>query len=206
MFIILAPTFSESQFPESDYQSGNIVDSSNKYNYQDKMVYTVIEDLFDFFVNNSASKATGYNLWGHSAGGQFAHRFMMYADAPRAKTVIAANPGWYTVPDPAISFPYGWGNLETAIPAITKKAVYEKDFVLMLGTADTTRDSNLRTTAEADAQGKNRYERGKFFFSWCQTDAEAHGLKFNWKKVEVEGVAHSQAKMAPAAADYLYVN
>ena len=78
--------------------------------------------------------------------------------------------------------------------------------VLMLGTADTTRDSNLRTTAEADAQGKNRYERGKFFFNWCQTDAEAHGLKFNWKKVEVEGVAHSQAKMAPAAADYLYGN
>ncbi len=204
--IILAPTFSESQFPESDYQSGNIVDGSNKYNSQDKMVYTVIEDLFDFFVNNSASKATGYNLWGHSAGGQFAHRFMMYADAPRAKTVVAANPGWYTVPDATISFPYGWGNLETAIPAITKKAVYEKDFVLMLGTADTTRDSNLRTTAEADAQGKNRYERGKFFFNWCQTDAEAQGLKFNWKKVEVEGVAHSQSKMAPAAADYLYGN
>lgn len=204
--VVLAPTFTESQFPESDYQSGNIVDGSNKYNSQDKMVYTVIEDIFSFFLDNSKSKATGYNLWGHSAGGQFAHRFMMYADAPHAQTVIAANPGWYTVPDASIKFPYGWGDLETAIPAITRKGIYEKNFVLMLGTADVNRDSNLRVTAEADAQGKNRYERGNYFYNWCQADAAARGLSFNWKKVEVEGVAHNQAKMAPAAADFLYGN
>ncbi len=202
--VILAPTFSEAQFPESDYQTGNIVDGNNNYNSQDKMIYTVIEDIFSFFVNNSDSKADGYNLWGHSAGGQFAHRFSIFAAAPHVKTIVAANPGWYTVPDASIKFPYGWGNLETTIPAITREGLYAKNFVLMLGTKDTARDSNLRVTPEADAQGKNRYERGNYYFNWCKSDAQSRSLTFNWKKVEVEGVAHDQSKMAPAAADYLY--
>ena len=202
--VILAPTFTSAQFDEDEYQMGNVLDKNGNFNSQDKMTYTIIEYLFDYFVNNSGSKATTYNIWGHSAGGQFCHRFMEFAKAPRAKTIIAANPGWYTVPDASIEPPYGWGNAETAIPQLSRAEMYSKSFVLMLGQSDTTRDSNLRTTPEADAQGLCRYERGKFFFNWCQEDAASRSLDFKWVKVEVPGVAHSQAGMAPPAAEYLY--
>ena len=50
----------------------------------------------------------GYALYGHSAGGQFVHRYVAFADAPRMESAVAANSGWYTMPDDG-AFPYGWG-------------------------------------------------------------------------------------------------
>ena len=53
------------------------------------------------------------------------------------------------------------------------------------------------------AQGANRLERGLTFFSKGQQLAREMGLGFNWRLEFVEGVAHSSARMAPRAADYI---
>ena len=60
-----------------------------------------------------------------------------------------------------------------------------------------------RRTPEAMAQGANRLERGLNFFNKGQQLARELGLGFNWRLEFVEGVAHSSARMAPRAADYI---
>src|SRR5271155_4121645 len=39
-----------------------------------------------------------YYLYGHSAGGQFAHRLVLFMPNARYQRVVAANPGYYTMP------------------------------------------------------------------------------------------------------------
>ena len=38
-------------------------------------------------------------MFGHSAGGQFVHRFVQFKPNSRVNYAISANAGWYTVPD-----------------------------------------------------------------------------------------------------------
>ena len=46
-------------------------------------------------------------LYGHSGGGQFVHRYMMFGRAERIVRAVAANSGWYRMPDPDTRFPCG---------------------------------------------------------------------------------------------------
>ena len=203
--VILTLDLDDEQFSESMYQRGNIVNSAGAFNDPDKMIFHLVDDVFEFFLQSSLSNATKYNVWGHSAGAQFTHRYMEFGTSNRVNRYIAANPGWYTFIDSSIDFPYGIGDAETVID-FNRATVYGRPFTLMLGTADTNRDSELRVTAEADAQGLNRFARGEKFFNTCKADAESRSLEFKWERVYVQGVAHDYTKMAPAAADYLYAN
>jgi hypothetical protein len=49
----------------------------------------------------------GYDMYGHSAGAQFVHRYLQFYDSPKVKKAVAANAGWYTFPNEAINYPYG---------------------------------------------------------------------------------------------------
>ena len=46
-------------------------------------------------------------MFGHSAGAQFVHRFVMFAPGPNLRTAISANAGWYTTLEENVAFPYG---------------------------------------------------------------------------------------------------
>jgi len=69
----------------------------------------------------------------------------------------------------------------------------------MRGTADTLRTSNVNQSAEADAQGRNRYERAGYFFSFAAKIDPNH----KWQLIDVPGVGHDHTKMAPAAQQFL---
>lgn len=198
-FIVITPNFSQEQFDDEFYQRGNVIDANGNINPKKQMTYALIDQVFDFFVKHSSSKAKTYNLYGHSAGGQFVHRFLMFYDTPKIDRAIAANPGWYSFPDESIPYPYGIGK-----SGVDLKAFYAKNLTILLGDADTLRTSNLQQTPEADLQGLNRYQRGNNFFEYCRKDAEAKGYEFNWQKAYVKGVGHSNKKMGPKAAAYIY--
>ena len=202
-FILLAPDLDEEHFPERVYQQGAVQDEAGNFNAPQDRVYPLVDKIFRFFQDNSASRARGYNLYGHSAGGQFVHRFALFHDSQYAEKMVAANSGWYTFPSDTAAYPYGIaevGERDGIDPAV----YYGKRLIVLLGDADTLRTSNLRQTPEADAQGLTRFERGNRFFAWCRDDAARRGAAFRWQLRLVPGVGHSNPKMGPAAADVLY--
>lgn len=198
-FIVLVPTFSSEQFPDEFYQRGNVTSEDGSYNPENERVYVLIEEVFNYFTAHSDSKAKSFSIYGHSAGGQFVHRFLLFNPTPHLDRAVAANAGWYTYPSDTVSYPYGING-----SGVDVKAYYGKKMIILLGDADTLRTSSLRQTPETDAQGLTRLARGNAFFSFCQKDAEVKGNPFNWRKEFVKGVGHSNTKMAPSAARLLY--
>jgi len=195
--------FSEEDFPEDAYQRGNVKNGAGAFVSPDSMTYPIISDVFHFFLEHSSSQATKYNIYGHSAGSQFVHRYLLFNNTSEGNLAVAANAGWYTFPNDAIDYPYGIGDSEDDI-GVDVEAYYGKRLIVLLGEADTLRTENLNTSSKADAQGRMRLERGNAFFEFCKADTESRGVSFRWERVYVAGVGHSDAKMAPTAARLLY--
>ena len=81
---------------------------------RDAWSFTAIERAFDKAVALSGSTRSGYKLYGHSAGAQFVHRFIMFTGGPRVERAVAANAGWYTLPRKADTLPYGLDGIDVA--------------------------------------------------------------------------------------------
>lgn len=200
--IVIAPEFSEADFNSVQYNEGNFI-TSGIINPPEATTFSLIDKIFEFVKAELELNHSNYDLYGHSAGAQFVHRYLQFYDSPRVHKAIAANAGWYTFPNEAINYPYGIKSLFADHNAHRRK-YYGKSLTILLGTADTIRDGSLRTTAGADNQGMNRLERGNYFFQYNEGRAAATGEMFNWTRAYVEGVGHNNALMAPAAADILY--
>lgn len=87
---------------------------------------------------------------------------MLWTPNARIRFGMAANSGWYTAPDTSITCPYGLRN--PLLNFTTQRLVdyTSRPMILFRGTEDTLHDSELRTTSEADAQGRNRWERAQY--------------------------------------------
>jgi dienelactone hydrolase len=202
-FLLLVPEFPEDEYPGEAYQQGRLRDRKGKPLPPEQWTFSVIEKLFDQAKAITGSRVEKYYLYGHSAGGQFVHRFVLFMPKARYARAVAANPGYYTFPTQDAGYPYGLRGTPIAGPI--DAAVFGRDFVLMLGAEDTNRDDpNLRKTPQADAQGLTRLERGKNYFRAATDVAKKMGAKFNWRLVTVPGVGHSDPKMSPSAVRELF--
>jgi hypothetical protein len=124
---------------------------------------------------------------------------VLFAPDSLMTLAIAANPGWYTAPDSSTIFP--WGTQHPFL-FVTRQDLIDytnKRLVLMRGTADTIRDSNLNTDPLSDVQGRNRYERAAYFY---QKGFEVNSA-LRWLLLDVVASGHEYQKMAAAAATYL---
>ena len=170
--LILSPLFSKEMFPTNeDFQSGNVHRQNEGGFLHDESQWTF--SIIPQMVMEACPGAKSYVIYGHSAGGQFTHRFCYFdgllhskrPEYPVIERALIANPGWYTMPDLGVSYPYGLKDT----PLIEEKKLLE-DFVrlpkrLLLGTSDTdTEDKDLRKTPEANAQGPHRLARGESYF------------------------------------------
>lgn len=200
-FIVVVPHFPVKDFPSSwNYNLGNVFErQSRKLLPQSEWTFTAIESIFDAVVAKLDGEQTEYTLFGHSAGSQFVHRFLYYMPDARVKRYLAANAGWYTMPDFDTEYPYGLGG--AAISEEQLIAAFEKDVVLMLGREDLDHaDPDLRNTPEAKEQGKNRLARGLTMFKVSKANAEKLGVDLRWSLVLVDDAGHVNAQMASAAA------
>lgn len=199
--IILAPMFDKSNFPSAMYQLGNVC-SDGMLNYEDEMIYTQIDAIFKAFVQKFDIADKTYNIYGHSAGAQFVHRLVLFYDSPYLDRAVAANAGTYTLVSGKQDFPYGFRNIGG--PSSVPKKVFQKKLVIFLAEGDTIRDSYLNVSVEADRQGPNRFERGNNFFKTAENYATRKNIPFLWQLRTLPDAAHSNRRMAPAAADILY--
>lgn len=200
--LLLVLEFSKDEYPGvSSYNQGNILDEHGTINPQEAWTFNMVEALFKAVVQDTKSDAVDYALFGHSAGGQFVHRFMEFSPDSHVRIAVAANAGWYTMPDQDIEFPYGLKN--SPLSSKEMREAFARPLVIMLGADDVDpKDALLQRDRNTDAQGDNRLTRGLNFYQAAR-DAAGESAKFNWSLVVVPGVAHDHRRMAAAAAELL---
>jgi hypothetical protein len=203
-FILVAPEFSDAAFPGGNsYSVGGTTDGKGNPRPREQWSFSYIEPIFDAVKAATGNRSERYSLFGHSAGAQFVHRFLYFVPEARVAKAVAANAGWWTMPDPAFDFPYGLRG--SAVDEAALKNMLQRPLVVLLGTADTDpEDVHLRRTAGALAEGPNRLARGQAFFEAGKRRAEALGVPLGWQLETAPGVAHSDSGMAAFAVKWLF--
>jgi hypothetical protein len=200
--LLLMPEFQEKQWPTSwQFQLGNVRTPSLEPIPWEQTGFAVIEKAFQHAVAATGSSRQRFSLYGHGAGAQWVQRYVLHSAGRYLDRSVAANPGWYMLPDDEFEYPYGLKG--APIPRETLKQAFESNFQLLLGTADTGSGGILRDNAQARAQGKNRHERGTFYYARAKSVAGSLGAHFAWRLHEVSGASHENEDMAPAAAKIL---
>ena len=201
-FIVLAPEFSKNDFPESQqYTRGNVYPPDSLVrNPETTWTFSAIVPSFEHVRDLLGGTQTQFTLYGHSAGSQFAHRFLFFKpDAPVSRFLLA-NAGWYTFADLDIGFPYGLKG--TGLTEADLRIALEKDVVVLLGNADNDPNhESLRRSEGAMTQGDHRFARGQAYYRAAEATAARIGADFGWQVRVVDGVAHSNGGIAAASGD-----
>jgi len=197
--LVAVPEFTRSKFPtRTQYNFGNVVDDRMRQVPRERWSFEVLDRAFAAVRAATGASREHFALYGHSAGAQFAHRYMLLADADRATPIVVANAGSWTVPDASVPFP--WGLAGTTVDDADLRRAFGRRVVVALGEADTDPSApNLPNDPPARAQGANRLARGRFFYEACERKAAALGVPFSWRLVIVPGAGHVDAQMAPTA-------
>jgi len=208
-FIVIAPEFSDENFPQSDqYNLGNVyVDgdnpTSNSLNPESQWSFSIVEKLFDFIKSQLKNTSNSYKIFGHSAGAQFAHRFLMFKPNNRANLTVISAAGWYTFPDASIPFPYGLKN--SILESSTSDIFFAKNVFVQVGEFDNNpNDANLRHNFYADAQGLQRLERATNYVDFCKQQAKNSTFDFNWMLYIHKNADHNYVIAAQNAANLLF--
>ncbi|MGD2129781.1 MAG: hypothetical protein PVJ33_10745 [Lysobacterales bacterium] len=203
-FLLVVPEFDERQFPGSAaYNLGGVFDAGGDRRNPKQWSFALIEPLFDDVRKRFSMTTSHYALYGQSAGAQFVERFLLYVPGARVSRAVAANAGWYTMPEFDQAWPYGLERSGVSEQALARMLQFP--LTVLLGEADPedTEDPRLRKTPEALLQGKSRLERGSRFFEAGRQAAERLGIPFGWRLQTVEDADHDKRLMAPAAVEYL---
>lgn len=203
-FLLVVPEFSKADFPgEQGYIYGNTVDEAGRARPRAEWSFAMIEPVFDAVRARLGNTSATYRLYGHSAGAQFVQRFLYFIPEARVSRAVAANAGWYMLPDLDTAFPYGLKG--TPVTAAARDAALARPLTILLGEADTdAQHRSLRHTPEADAQGPHRFARGQSFFRLARDLATRSTRPFHWSLATAPGVAHSNRDMTPFALRVLF--
>ena len=197
--LVVAPQFDKEQWKGTEgYNLGEIGNGDRQ-----KTVFAAVEHLFDEMRDGQKS----YVLFGHSAGGQVAHRMALLFPENRASVIVAANSGWYTMPEfrqdkVTNPFPFSLVNVPGGGGEQALRTALARKLVVMVGENDNDPDAdNMSKSDGAMKEGATRLDRAENFFKAATTAANDLGVKLNWDLIEVPGVAHSGSSMSKAAAD-----
>lgn len=226
--LILAPMFSEKDYSFEAYHQCGLIAQSNlaatvsflpnsnvaelnedKYSFDLNLnsaewIFADLDRIFDVTAKSLGSLQTQYDVFGHSAGGQILHRLAIFENETKANQIIAANSGFYTLPDFETTLPFGIKN--TTIDESFLRSSFKKKLTLLVGELDDENEQGgiLLRSITADKQGVHRFARAKYFYAFSKNVAAAIGAEFNWKIETVPNVGHDHSAMGDSAAKLLY--
>lgn len=202
-FLVLAPEFDRAQFPGGrSYNRGNMRAKGGDPLPWREWSFNAVESLFDAARGWTGSTRQGYLVFGHSAGAQFVHRMVTFMPALRVERAVAANAGWYTMPDPTERYPYGLGG--AGLTETQLRTAFGRTMAVLLGDADDDPNhESLHNTPAAKRQGPHRYARGLAYFAKAKAAAADIGARLAWTLEVVPGAGHSTNDVKERALEFL---
>jgi pimeloyl-ACP methyl ester carboxylesterase len=196
--LIAAPLFSTNQYDNEEYQRGGVIKKGVVQPRED-WTYLRLPGIIRAIQQREDQPALPYYFIGHSGGAQFLMRLAAIYPM-EAKRIVACNPGSDLFPRRDWKFGYGFGGLPDELSDDAALQRYlAAPLTLCLGMNDIDpRHPELDRSAAAELEGRFRLERGRACFAFAQKLAQAHGWKFNWRKLEVPGIAHDGKAMLAA--------
>ena len=151
--LIVCPELTERKYPGAEwYQEGGIMDADGHIREKEERTFSAADQIVAEVKNRT--QATGeIILFGHSAGGQFVHRWALLGGKKNVDVIAVANSGWFTMPDRDIDYPYGIKNVGITDEELGE--AFAEPVILFMGEKDVERKPPFRDTPEADAQEPN---------------------------------------------------
>jgi pimeloyl-ACP methyl ester carboxylesterase len=132
-------------------------------------------------------------LFGFSGGAQFAHRFA-YAHSQRVSALVLGAAGWYTMPDPHQSYPFGTADTRRlSAVRFNLRAASRLPTMVAVGSSDNQEnDVELnRSPKVLRCQGPHRLARAKTWVDAMNAYASNQGSPGNVQLRVLPGIGHS---------------
>ena len=198
--IVAAPQFRKIDFRyffllEMAESSGKVNSNKNEY------INNSISLFFNYLKSKFSLSTETYRMFGHSAGAQFTHRYMLLSMDNRISNSVIANAGWYTfITDD--EFPYGINNSPINISNEQIKWFMSQKVNLLIGSDDIGFRS-VNSSKGANLQGSTRVDRAANYFDSLIMSAENRGYALRWNYRVLDRVDHDYKKVTPYAAQIL---
>jgi pimeloyl-ACP methyl ester carboxylesterase len=198
--IVAAPQFNKANFSnffllEMAESSGNVNKDKSKY------INNSISLFFNYIKSKFSLDIETYSMFGHSAGAQFTHRYMLLSKDKRISNAVVANAGWYTFISNA-DFPYGIKSSPIIISDEHLRWFMSNKVNLLIGSEDIGSKS-LNSSKGAKLQGITRVDRANSYFNSLITKAEDSNYALRWNYRVLDNVDHDFKKVTPYAASIL---
>ena len=198
--IVAAPQFSKIDFRyffllEMAESSGKVNNNKNDY------INNSISLFFNYIKSKFSLSTKAYSMFGHSAGAQFTHRYMLLSMDTRISNSVIANAGWYTFLTND-EFPYGIKNSPISISNEQIKWFMSNKVNLLIGSDDVGFQS-VNSSKGANMQGITRVDRAANYFDSLIMNAENRDYALRWNYRVLESVDHDFKKVTPFAAQIL---
>ena len=159
----------------------------------------MVNDLVDELGGQHIPGFTGrFSLHGHSAGGQFAARYLV-THPDRLEAAVLSAPSTYPMPDPALAWPNGMGaaaNGYRPAPASWLLAATGVPVTVLVGSQDTE-----PRPPSPGQPGATRIERAAGWADRMRRHAEAAGRPATLQLAVAPGLGHDETAMAGPAQD-----
>jgi pimeloyl-ACP methyl ester carboxylesterase len=175
--------------------SGNVNKDKSKY------INNSISLFFNYIKSKFSLDIETYSMFGHSAGAQFTHRYMLLSKDKRISNAVVANAGWYTFISNA-DFPYGIKSSPIIISDEHLRWFMSNKVNLLIGSEDIGSKS-LNSSKGAKLQGITRVDRANSYFNSLITKAEDSNYALRWNYRVLDNVDHDFKKVTPYAASIL---
>jgi pimeloyl-ACP methyl ester carboxylesterase len=187
--IVAAPVFGGTRFPGYRELTG-------EQDRPDGYVNSLVDRLGCEYIRDFDGT---FSLHGHSAGAQFAARYLI-AHPGRLDHVILSAPSTYPPPDPSVPWPNGMGNggAFTPKPEHWLTATTEVNVVVLVGTADTE-----PRPAAPGQQGSSRIERATFWVESMRRLSQGARAESTTRLIRADGYDHDEVALAAPAKEIL---